>query len=67
MVDLVSRRFVAATCVLTVAFFVWQVVWAVLTPAFRAPDEPLHVNSVVRVAQGQGWPARHRTNSGPVS
>ncbi len=50
------RKFVAATCILTLAFFVWQVVWTVLTPAFRAPDEPLHVNSVVRVAQGQGWP-----------
>ncbi len=54
--DDMSRKFVAATCVLTLAFFVWQVVWAILTPAFRAPDEPLHVNSVVRVAQGQGWP-----------
>ncbi|WP_116949982.1 DUF2142 domain-containing protein [Jiangella endophytica] len=31
--------------------------WAVLTPAFRAPDEPQHVNSVLRLAHGGGWPA----------
>ncbi|RIQ14495.1 DUF2142 domain-containing protein [Jiangella rhizosphaerae] len=31
--------------------------WAVLTPAFRAPDEPQHVNSVLRLAYGGGWPA----------
>lgn len=31
--------------------------WAVLTPAFRAPDELQHVNSVIRLAYGGGWPA----------
>ncbi|TDD99942.1 DUF2142 domain-containing protein [Jiangella asiatica] len=31
--------------------------WAVLTPAFRAPDEPQHVNSVLRLTYGGGWPA----------
>ena len=55
--DPARRRFIGAGCALTVAFLLWQVVWAVLTPAFRAPDEPLHFNSVLRVAQGQGWPA----------
>jgi 4-amino-4-deoxy-L-arabinose transferase-like glycosyltransferase len=30
--------------------------WAVLTPVFRAPDEPQHVNSVLRLAYGGGWP-----------
>ena len=52
-----SRRFVAATGTLTLVFFIWQVVWAILTPAFRAPDEPVHVNSVIRVVEGGGWPA----------
>ena len=52
-----SRGFVAATGALTLVFFIWQVLWAILTPAFRAPDEPLHVNSVIRVAEGGGWPA----------
>jgi 4-amino-4-deoxy-L-arabinose transferase-like glycosyltransferase len=30
--------------------------WAVLTPATRAPDEAQHLNSVLRVADGDGWP-----------
>lgn len=30
--------------------------WAVLTPAFRAPDEPQHFNSVIRLLEGGGWP-----------
>lgn len=53
----VSRLFVAATGALTLVFFIWQIVWAILTPAFRAPDEPVHVNSVIRVVEGGGWPA----------
>lgn len=31
--------------------------WALLTPGFRAPDEPQHYNSVLRLATGGGWPA----------
>lgn len=31
--------------------------WALLTPGFRAPDEPQHVNSVLRLLDGGGWPA----------
>lgn len=31
--------------------------WALLTPAFRAPDEPQHYNSIMRIAAGGGWPA----------
>ncbi len=30
--------------------------WAALTPGFRAPDEVQHLNSVVRLAEGDGWP-----------
>lgn len=30
--------------------------WALLTPPFQAPDEPQHLNSVVRLAHGGGWP-----------
>ncbi|RZS59978.1 DUF2142 domain-containing protein [Xylanimonas ulmi] len=30
--------------------------WALLTPPLRAPDEPQHLNSVLRVAHGGGWP-----------
>lgn len=39
------------------AFAVLLVTWTVMTPAFRAPDESQHVNSVLRLAQGGGWPA----------
>ncbi|CAN5332786.1 hypothetical protein BH20ACT5_BH20ACT5_17260 [soil metagenome] len=30
--------------------------WSVLTPAYRAPDEPQHVSAVVGLVEGQGWP-----------
>jgi len=30
--------------------------WAVLTPGTRAPDEVQHVNSILRLAEGGGWP-----------
>jgi 4-amino-4-deoxy-L-arabinose transferase-like glycosyltransferase len=42
------------------------VLWAVLTPAFRAPDEPQHVNSVLRLAYGGGWPAPGEALVGPA-
>lgn len=42
------------------------VCWAVLTPAFRAPDEPQHVNSVLRLAYGGGWPAAGEALVGPA-
>ncbi|MGO1737637.1 MAG: DUF2142 domain-containing protein [Actinomycetaceae bacterium] len=29
--------------------------WAVLTPGFRAPDEPQHVDTVLHVVAGDGW------------
>lgn len=33
-----------------------SVLWAVLTPATRAPDEVHHLNSILRLADGGGWP-----------
>src|SRR4051812_39966282 len=30
--------------------------WAALTPATRAPDEVQHLNSILRIAEGGGWP-----------
>lgn len=42
------------------------VLWAVLTPPFRAPDEPQHVNSVLRLAYGGGWPAAGEALVGPA-
>lgn len=31
--------------------------WSILTPAYRAPDEPQHVSAVLGIAEGRGWPA----------
>jgi 4-amino-4-deoxy-L-arabinose transferase-like glycosyltransferase len=46
---------------LTAAFGLLLVVWALVTPLFGAPDEAPHLNSVVRVAEGGGWPAAATT------
>jgi len=32
-------------------------VWTMLTPAYRGPDEPQHVSTVLRLATGGGYPA----------
>jgi 4-amino-4-deoxy-L-arabinose transferase-like glycosyltransferase len=40
----------------TAVFLTLLVVWSMITPGFRNPDEPQHVNSVLRVAEGGGWP-----------
>ncbi|GAB2467433.1 hypothetical protein GCM10027063_04920 [Promicromonospora xylanilytica] len=57
------RRALALTTALVT---VVGVLWAVLTPAFRAPDEPQHVNSVLRLAYGGGWPAAGEALVGPA-
>ena len=41
----------------TAVFVTLLIVWSAITPDFRNPDEPQHVNSVLRVAEGGGWPA----------
>jgi hypothetical protein len=33
-----------------------SMIWGALTPATRAPDEVQHLNSIVRLAHGEGWP-----------
>jgi len=40
----------------SVLLFLLSVSWSVVTPAFRGPDELQHVNSVLRLAEGGGWP-----------
>ena len=44
----------------TAVFLTLLVVWSMITPGFRSPDEPQHVNSVLRIAEGGGWPAPTR-------
>jgi len=41
----------------TAVFVTLMVLWTIVTPNFRNPDEPAHVNSVLRLAEGGGWPA----------
>ena len=43
--------------VATVLFVGLMVLWTIVTAGFRNPDEPQHVNSVLRIAEGGGWPA----------
>lgn len=40
----------------TAVFLVLMTLWTVVTPEFRSPDEPQHANSVLRLAEGGGWP-----------
>jgi hypothetical protein len=51
---------------LTLLVAAWTVVWAVVTPAFRSPDEQNHVNSVLRIAHGGGWPPPGEARFSPV-
>ncbi|AZN30867.1 DUF2142 domain-containing protein [Flaviflexus salsibiostraticola] len=52
-----KRAFVASAALLTLLVLVVQAVWAVSLPGFRGPDEPHHVNSILRLASGGGWPS----------
>jgi 4-amino-4-deoxy-L-arabinose transferase-like glycosyltransferase len=53
----VSRREGLWVAVLTAVFGLWLVLWAIVVPAFQAPDEPAHFDAAVHVATGSGWPA----------
>lgn len=45
-----------AIAAVTAAFLAVVAFWAFFTPLFDAPDETLHVNSALRLAEGGGWP-----------
>lgn len=52
--------------VTTAVFGLWLVLWALVVPAFQAPDEAAHLDAAVHVATGSGWPApgtMHVTNA----
>jgi hypothetical protein len=56
-----SRRrlpdlFVVAVLAVTVLVAGLGAMWAVITPGFRAPDEPHHLNTTLRLLDGGGWP-----------
>lgn len=59
------ERFSPVRIVRTAPARVWAVValhalllacWSVLAPQYHAPDEPNHVDAVMRLEQGKGWP-----------
>lgn len=50
-------RYRLALLLITILVAVSSACWALLTPAFRAPDEAKHLNSTLRLAHGGGWPA----------
>ncbi len=47
---------VRGVALLMVTLFGVLTLWATLTPPFSTVDEPRHFNSVLRLAQGGGWP-----------
>lgn len=49
-------RFLAASVLLTLSLMLVQFAWAFSAPAFRGPDEPMHVNSIFRLATSGTWP-----------
>lgn len=53
----VTRREGVGVALLTAVFGLWLVLWAIVVPAFQAPDEPAHFDAAVHVATGSGWPA----------
>jgi 4-amino-4-deoxy-L-arabinose transferase-like glycosyltransferase len=62
-----ERAYRRTLALLTIAVALWTTAWAVLTPGFRSPDEQNHLNSVVRVAYGGGWPAPGEAHFAPVT
>lgn len=48
--------FVRLAALLTLLVLLAQTAWALSMPGFRGPDEPHHVNSILRLAEGGGWP-----------
>lgn len=44
-----------AIAVVTAVFTTWLVVWALVVPAFQAPDERAHFDATVQLALGNAW------------
>ncbi|MBT1543732.1 glycosyltransferase family 39 protein [Curtobacterium aurantiacum] len=62
----VGRRERILVIAITVAFAAVLAVWAVVTTTYKAPDEPTHVDAVLHLAVGDGWPepgAMHYLNA----
>lgn len=46
-----------AVAVVTAAFGLWLLVWALVLPTFQAPDETAHIDAAVHLAIGDPWSA----------
>ncbi|PFG44325.1 small subunit ribosomal protein S36 [Isoptericola jiangsuensis] len=62
-----ERAYRRTLALVTLAVALWTTAWAVLTPVLRSPDEQNHLNSVVRLAYGGGWPAPGEAHFAPVT
>ncbi|WP_125774579.1 DUF2142 domain-containing protein [Antribacter gilvus] len=63
---LTERRYRAALTLVCLLVTLVATTWAALAPGFRAPDETQHLNSIVRVAHGGGWPDPGEAHLGPA-
>ena len=52
----VRRRELVVVSLVTAGFALVLLLWAVLVPAFQAPDERAHFDAALHVAIGDGWP-----------
>ncbi len=60
-----ERTFRRLVVIATVAWAAIMIAWLLITPAFRAPDEHVHFNSVIRLEHGGGWPVPGDAKVGP--
>jgi small subunit ribosomal protein S36 len=45
-----------AVWAITLLFTALLTSWSVMMPQYHAPDEPNHVDAVMRLVEGRGWP-----------
>ena len=56
MLRRVTRLVPPSVVLASVLLFLASLMWSAVTPGFQTPDELQHTNSVVRLAEGGGWP-----------
>ncbi|WP_324650851.1 DUF2142 domain-containing protein [Georgenia sp. H159] len=63
--SLTHRQYLLCLSLITLLTALYFATWAVLAHPYRAPDEPHHSNSVIRLLHGGGWPAPGEARFGP--
>ncbi|MBL7496847.1 DUF2142 domain-containing protein [Frankia sp. CNm7] len=61
----VLRSAPAPVWLITILFTLLLGSWSVLVPQYHAPDEPHHVDAVMRLAEGKGWPPVGHATASP--